>query len=118
MNKSKSVNDKNQAAKAEKPSVEVQQTATKIAGGIKKPGQTKEQTKLIEQGIQKGIEQYKKLHKAKAREADKAKKKLQKAKSATITDDAEAESGAKSNFAPWLLLAISWLGFVLYSVFI
>ena len=34
--------------------------ALKIARGTQKPGQAKEQTKLIAQGIQKGIEQYKK----------------------------------------------------------
>jgi len=118
MNKSKSVNVKNQVAKVDKPSIEVQQSATKIASGIKKPGQTKEQTKLIEQGIQKGIEQYKKLHKAKAREADKAKKKLQKAKSVIISDNAEATNASTNSFLPWVLLAVSWLGFVLYSAFI
>ena len=32
--------------------------AMKIARGTQKPGQTKEQTKLIAQGIQKGIEIY------------------------------------------------------------
>lgn len=114
MNKSKSVNVKNQVTKADKPSIEVQQSATKIAGGIKKPGQTK----LIEQGIQKGIEQYKKLHKAKAREADKAKKKLQKAKSVTTSDNNEATNASTNHSLPWVLLAVSWFGFVLYSAFI
>ena len=33
--------------------------ALKVAKGIQKPGQTKEQTKLISQGIEKGIALYK-----------------------------------------------------------
>ena len=44
--------------------------AMKIARGRQLPGQTKEQTRLIAQGIQKGIEQYKKQHKARVRERD------------------------------------------------
>lgn len=47
----------------------------KIAKATQKPAQTKEQTKLIAQGIEKGIALYKKQQKEKAREADKQKKK-------------------------------------------
>jgi len=47
----------------------------KIARGTQKPGQTKEQTKLISQGIKKGIDQYKKQQSARARELDKNSKK-------------------------------------------
>ena len=53
------------------PSPETREEAMKIAKGTQKPGQTKEQTKLIAQGIQKGIDQYKKKQKAKTREIDK-----------------------------------------------
>ena len=53
-----------------------QQEANTIAKGIQKPGQSKEQTKLISQGIQKGIEIYKKQQKAKTRERDKQLKKV------------------------------------------
>ena len=62
------------------PSPETQQEALKIAKATQKPGQTKEQTKLIAQGIEKGIAQYKKQQKEKARQADKAKKKARKVK--------------------------------------
>ena len=41
-------------------SKETIQQAEKLAKATQRPGQTKEQTKLIAQGIQKGIEQYKK----------------------------------------------------------
>jgi len=51
-------------------SKEVIAESEKMAKATQRPGQTKEQTKLIAQGIQKGIEQYKKHNKAKARELD------------------------------------------------
>ncbi|OUS23859.1 hypothetical protein A9Q98_14495 [Thalassotalea sp. 42_200_T64] len=98
-------------------STETVATAQKVAAGIKKPGQTKEQTKLIEQGIQKGIEQFKKAQKAKSRDANKAKKKQQKLK-AEADDDIQQNVGvnhqAKSAILPWALLLISWLGFASY----
>ncbi len=56
------------------PSLETQTEAMKIAKATQKPGQTKEQTKLIAQGIEKGIAQYKKQQKERNRQADKAKK--------------------------------------------
>ena len=43
-----------------KHSQEVQTEAIKVAKSIQKPKQTKEQTKLIAQGIEKGIAEYKK----------------------------------------------------------
>ncbi len=64
------------------PSEQTQQEAFKIANATQKPGQTKEQTKLIAQGIEKGIALYKKQQKEKGRQADKARKKAQKTKSA------------------------------------
>ncbi len=41
------------------PSPQTQQEAMKVAKATQKPGQTKEQTKLIAQGIEKGIALYK-----------------------------------------------------------
>jgi hypothetical protein len=103
-----------------KTSTETQLAASKVAAGIKKPGQTKEQTKLIEQGIQKGIEQYKKAQKIKAREADKAKKKQQKQRQINTVEQlltSDEENGiakARHNFLPWVLLVLSWLSFGLF----
>ena len=51
----------------------------RIARGIQRPAQTKQQTRLIAQGIQKGIEQYKKQQNTRARELDKNRKKGQAA---------------------------------------
>jgi hypothetical protein len=88
----------------------------KVAKATQKPGQTKEQTKLIAQGIQKGIESYKKQHKEKVRQQDKQRKK-QMARTASSADDETNETLAPEtnsvNWLPWLLLLLSWLGFAL-----
>ena len=94
--------------------------AMKIARGTQKPGQTKEQTKLIAQGIKKGIEIYKKQQSEKARELD---KKLNKASASsasqeTATSQVVEPVAVKANNLPWLLLALSWLGFVSYVVLV
>ena len=62
--------------KNQPPSTDTIDSAMKIAKGTQKPHQTKEQTKLIAQGIQKGIAEYKKQQKNKAHELGKLKKKL------------------------------------------
>ena len=93
--------------------------ATRIARGTQRPGQTKEQTRLIAQGIQKGIEQYKKQHSAKARELD---KKLKKAnQKVTQSDKPEAHNIEiqerlvyKQHWLPWVLLVLTWLAAAVY----
>jgi len=92
--------------------------AMKIARGTQKPGQTKEQTKLIAQGIQKGIDLYKKQQKAKSRELDRQRNKKSRDKS--HLDPELQEPGAiryRQHWLPWLLLAITWLAIVFYLVF-
>jgi len=109
-----------QMANKDKPviSEQTQQEALAIAKATQKPGQTKEQTRLIAQGIEKGIAHYKKQHKAKARAADKARKQQRKAKQAQPEHPAETSTTQPNNrlntLLPWGLLAISWLGFILY----
>ena len=94
--------------------------AMKIARGTQKPGQSKEQTKLIAQGIQKGIEQYKKTQSAKKRELDKklsnasAKSHLSESAKATLSAPVETKGNRLLNKLPWVLLFLSWLGFVAY----
>ncbi len=89
------------------------------AKATQRPGQTKEQTRLIAQGIQKGIEHYKKQQKAKARELD---KNLKKVKRQAETSSQEAETITeevihyKQHWLPWLLLGLSWVAFVLYLI--
>lgn len=97
-------------------SPETQHEAMAIAKQTQKPGQTKEQTRLIALGIQKGIAEYKKQAKSKQREADKAKKKNQKNPAKTTPEEPLAPENItkKSTVLPWSLLIISWLGFAAY----
>jgi hypothetical protein len=101
--------------KKQKPAVSAEtiQEAEAIAKGTQRPGQTKEQTKLIAQGIQKGIEEYKKRQKGKARELD---KKLRKVNQPVVTNEGEVveEVPAKSNRLPWVLLVLTWVGIALF----
>jgi hypothetical protein len=103
------------------PSPESQQEALKIARATQKPGQTKEQTKLIAQGIEKGIALYKKQQKERHRQADKARKKQLRLKSEDHTNSAPEDSvemldtpKPTTQKLPWVLLALSWLGFAVY----
>ena len=103
--------------KKEQISQETQEEAMLIAKKTQKPGQTKEQTRLIALGIQKGIAEYKKSIKNKQRQADKAKKKRQKTGQQTKPQEVTAQPPAKPKdtaLLPWSLLIISWLGFAAY----
>ncbi|RPF11032.1 DUF2956 family protein [Vibrio crassostreae] len=108
--------------KTNTPSVESQQEALKIAKATQKPAQTKEQTKLIAQGIEKGIALYKKQQKERCRQADKAKKRVQKEKQTQqahqaqeLDIDTSVETASNhANKLPWLLLVASWIGFAIY----
>lgn len=100
------------------PSQETQNEAMNIARATQKPGQTKEQTKLIAQGIEKGIALYKKQQKERSRQADKAKKKQLREKQRENEEQtlhepqtAVESSTAKSSALPWVLLVLSWIGF-------
>ncbi len=92
----------------------------KIARGTQRPGQTKEQTKLIAQGIQKGINQYKKQQSVKARELDKKLKNVavNRVSNKSSTDSSLEPAAVKSSYLSWLLLIISWFGFAAYIVLI
>ena len=93
--------------------------AEKLAKANQRPGQTKEQTKLIALGIQKGIEQYKKKNKIKSRELSK-KLKTVKSKEERLVNESNSvledytEITPKNNKSPWVLLVVSWGLFALY----
>ncbi|WP_413284930.1 DUF2956 family protein [Vibrio sp. MA40-2] len=103
-------------------STESQAEAIKIAKATQKQGQSKEQTKLIAQGIEKGISLYKKQQKEKKRQADKTRKKNQKLKQQQASSPTESTSehvetntsNSQTKKQPWLLLLLSWLGFSAY----
>ncbi|CAM3748747.1 hypothetical protein VA7868_00626 [Vibrio aerogenes CECT 7868] len=89
----------------------------KIARATQKPGQTKEQTKLIAQGIEKGIAAYKKQQKEKQRQTDKERKKRNKEKQQEIIQPEDpalpstpqlSENRRLAKYLPWILTAISW----------
>ena len=90
----------------------------KIARANQRPGQTKEQTKLIARGIQKGIDQYKRAQKAKARELNKHRSRLSREK----PHDEQQETNATSkiryrhHWLPWLLLALTWVFIAIYAL--
>lgn len=100
------------------PSPQTQEDAERVARATQKPGQTKEQTRLIAQGIQKGIDEYKKQQKARARAADKAKKQRNREQQLPQTDEQEAQAPPQqavgSSWLPWALLILSWIGFAVY----
>ena len=88
----------------------------RIARGTQRPGQTKEQTKLIAQGIQKGIEQYKKQQSAKARELDKKLKKVNQQLAPPEARELEVQERMvyRQHWLPWVLLVLSWLAMAAY----
>lgn len=94
--------------------------ARRIAVGIQQPGQTKAQTKLIAQGIQKGIEQYRKQQKAKQRDADKHNKQVQTQRQSDAGAEQYEESDVPvitapaSSTLPWVLLLLTWIGIGAY----
>lgn len=97
----------------QKPSPQTQEDALKIAKSIQRPAQTKEQTKLIAQGVQQGIDLYKRQQKEKARELNKKLKKIsnQKHQSIESIDHEIAEIIIyRQHWLPWLLLLLTWVG--------
>lgn len=104
-------------SKKQAVSPETQREALQIAKGSQRPGQTKEQTRLIAHGIQKGIEQYKKQQKAKARELDKRLKTV-RLKAAPVSEaEAQERIVYRQHWMPWSLLVVTWLGVGFYLLF-
>lgn len=103
--------------KYQQVSPETQSDSLKVAKATQRPGQTKEQTKLIAQGIEKGIALYKKQQKEKSRELN---RRLHKASKVNVMPDigggeeSSNEADCRQSLFPWLLLVASWLGFVVY----
>jgi hypothetical protein len=100
-----------------RPSQETKDEAIRIARATQRPGQTKEQTKLIAQGIQKGIDIYKKQQKAKARELDRKLKSLarQQHEPKESSPPVQRKRFYQRTWLPWLLLVLSWLAVAIYA---
>ena len=105
--------------KYKKISPQTQDEAMLAAKATQRPGQTKEQTKLIAQGIEKGIAHYKKQQKGKSRELN---KKLSKTSQQLTVSDKEKDVAIqcatvdKHAILPWVLLIISWAGFIAFFI--
>lgn len=99
-----------------RPSEASQDEAMRIARGTQRPGQTKEQTRLIAQGIRKGIELYKKQHSARARELDKMLKKVKQQRVSPEASEIEVQEKLvyKQHWLPWVLLLASWLAMAVF----
>jgi ABC-type multidrug transport system fused ATPase/permease subunit len=109
-------------------SAEVVAESLRLARANQVPGQNKEQTQLIAQGIQKGITEYKRAQKARQRLADKAKKQLRRQSNTTETDVVDTEAELEQNpskasrfrtflsWLPWLLLLLTWSGIILVGL--
>lgn len=99
----------------QQPSPQTQDEALKIARHIQRPAQTKEQTKLIAQGIQQGIDLYKRQQKEKARALNKQRKQLAKQKAAQTVPVEPADADMpeavvyRQHWLPWVLLLLTWL---------
>ena len=106
------------AKTARKPNIsdQTKDEAMKVARATQRPGQTKEQTRLIAQGIQKGIDQYKKQQKAKARELDKKLKRVKRQanNSESVVTEPREVVVYRQHWLPWGLLAASWAGMAIY----
>jgi hypothetical protein len=89
----------------------IPEEALRIARGTQRPGQTKEQTRLIAQGIQKGIEQYKRQQSARARELDRSLKKAKQSSVGQPSRELEMQERIiyRQHWLPWVLLVLSWL---------
>ena len=83
----------------------------KVAQATQRPGQTKEQTKLIAQGVRKAVEEYKKRQAARTRELDRKLKQLNSRLADQQAVKVEEHIRFRQHWLPWLLLALSWAGF-------
>lgn len=107
------------ANKYQKISTQTQEEALKVAKATQRPGQTKEQTKLIAQGIQKGIDHYKKQQKEKSRQLNKKLHKVSQQLNESDQEDLTVNQVRivyKQAVLPWILLVLSWTGFIIYTL--
>jgi len=101
------------SAQSKQSSKEIRDEAMKIARSRQLPGQTKEQTKQIAQGIEKGMAQFLKQQSEKTRELDKKIKKAKRSsdqKLEAVPDEDNALLKRSKTMLPWVLLALTWIG--------
>ena len=107
-----------QYSKKKSVSPETQSEALQIAKGSQRPGQTKEQTRLIARGIEEGIDLYKKKQKAQARELDKRLKTVRSKADPVSEVEVTDRIVYRQHWLPWSLLVLTWLAVGSYILFI
>lgn len=106
--------------KTKKDARDIRAEALKIANSQHIEGQTREQTRLIAAGIQRGMEQFLRQQSEKARELDKRVKKARRLTAAPQQTEQTVEVAApKGNpllqsWLPWGMLIASWFFFAVY----
>ncbi len=98
---------------------DIRAEALKIANSIKVEGQANADTKAIASGIQRGMEQFLRQQSEKTRDLDKRVKKVkQLAASAAQEQNINAAPVTPLQPArlPWILLALSWIIFIIAAL--
>ena len=108
-------------SKQKKDARDVRAEALKIANTIKTDGQTTVETKAIANGIQRGMELFLRQQSERTRDLDKRTKKVkqlttQLTQNKPTVDKEEIEYTQPSPRLPWVLLAISWVFFLVVAV--
>jgi len=107
--------------KQKKDARDIRAEALKIANTIKTEGQTTVETKAIANGIQRGMELFLRQQSEKTRDLDKRSKKV-KQLAAQLTQNKSADEKEDrtdvqtSSKLPWVLLAASWVLFLVLAV--
>jgi hypothetical protein len=94
----------------------VEEEALRVARSIQAPGQTKEQTRLIAKGIEKGIALYKQQQGAKLRERDRQRKKAAKLKAREREETQELEIAEEFGDGSAAVCWTLWAGAALFGI--
>ncbi|PUA30473.1 MAG: DUF2956 domain-containing protein [Cellvibrio sp. 79] len=110
-------------SKQKKDARDIRADALKIANSIKIEGQTPVETKAIANGIQRGMEMFLRQQSEKTRDLDKRSKKIKQIANQLAqqkSDDKEEEMVViqKQFPLPWILLAASWILFIIVLWFL
>lgn len=102
--------------RSKKEARDIRAEALKIANSQHVEGQTREQTRLIASGIQRGMEQFLRQQSEKARELDKRVKKVRRLAAPQQSEVAPdtghvMQAPQRMVWLPWGLLIASWIFF-------
>lgn len=109
--------------KQKKDARDIRAEALKIANTIKTEGQTPVETKAIANGIQRGMEMFLRQQSERTRELDKRVKKVkqlsnQLTQQKSVDEKEEPVTPEGRPKLPWVLLAVSWILFLVTGALI